>query len=354
MTAGGRYRVVGWSTGWVGRLSIRAIARRSELELVGVWVHDTEKAGRDAGVLAGIEPIGVEATNDAQALLALAPDCVCHSATGPRRDEGEIPVVAEMLSAGINVVSVSMPGLVYPPGYDAKARAVLEEAAHQGGATLYVSGIEPGFAADELPLTLLTLCDRVRSVRTQEMFMYDEYPDPYMRELFGFGYPLDYAPLMSSAGAQAATWGPSVRMIADALDVEVDELKETYERVVTEQRLEVASGVIEVGTVGAVRFETVGVVAGRDAIVIEHINRMAADLAPQWPNARNGTYRVLVDGVPDIQCDLQLGSAETANDAGMTATAMRIVNAIPYVCDAPPGVVSSRDLPVTVPRACVP
>ena len=103
--------------------------------------------------------------------------------------------------------------------------------------------------------------------------------------------------------------------------------------------------------VGAVRFETIGVVDGRDAIVIEHVNRMAPDLCPEWPTAdRDGTYRIIVEGNPNMSCDLQVGLADTAGTEGMVATTMRIVNAIPYVCDAAPGLVSSLDLPLTTPR----
>jgi hypothetical protein len=346
------YRVVGWSTGGVGRLAIRAVARRPDLDLVGVWVHSAAKDGVDAGTLAGIEPVGVSATTDADALLALQPDCVCYSASGEALDAAAVPDLARMLAAGINVVTVSTPGLVHPAGYQPEWRAQLEAAAAQGNATLYASGIEPGFAGDQLPLTLMTMSDTVRSVRTQEIFRYDAYPVTFvMFDVFGFGKPMEYQAIMAMPGVQSGTWGPPVRMIADRLGVELDEIRETYEKVATPRTLEVAAGTIEAGTVGAVRFETIGVVDGRDAIVIEHINRMAGDLAPEWPSAaRDGTYRIVVEGNPDLTCELTVGQPETASDDGMVATTMRLVNAIPYVCDAPAGLATSLDLPLTTPR----
>jgi hypothetical protein len=346
------YRVVGWSTGGVGRLAIRAVARRPDLELVGVWVHGEEKEGVDAGTLAGIDRLGIAATRDADALLALEPDCICYSASGEQQDAGAVPDLVRMLEAGVNVVSVSTPGLVHPAGYHPEWRDALEAAAAKGGASLYASGIEPGFAGDQLPLTLMTMSDTVRSVRTQEIFRYDGYPVTFvMFEVFGFGKPMEHDAIMSMPGVQSGAWGPPVRMIADRLGVELDEIRETYEKVVTPRTLEVAAGTIEAGTVGAVRFETIGVVHGRDAIVIEHVNRMASDLAPEWPTAaRDGTYRVMIEGNPDLTCELTVGQPATASDDGMVATAMRLVNAIPYVCDAPPGLVSSLDLPLTTPR----
>jgi hypothetical protein len=346
------YRVVGWSTGGVGQLAIRAIARRPDLELVGVWVHSAAKDGVDAGKLAGIDALGVAATTDADALFALAPDCVCYTASGEALDAAAVPDLVRMLEAGINVVSVSTPGLVHPSGYRADWREQLEAAATRGNATLYASGIEPGFAGDQLPLTLMTMSDTITSVRTQEIFNYDGYPVAFvMFEVFGFGKPMEHEPIMGMTGMQSGTWGPPVRMIADRLGVQLDEIRETYEKVVTPRELHVAAGTIEAGTVGAVRFETIGVVNGRDAIVIEHVNRMASDLAPEWPTAqRDGTYRIEIEGNPDLTCELTVGQPETASDDGMVATTMRLVNAIPYVCDAPAGLVSSLDLPLTTPK----
>jgi hypothetical protein len=140
-------------------------------------------------------------------------------------------------------------------------------------------------------------------------------------------------------------------MVANRLGVELDQIRETYDKRVTERTLQTAAGPIEAGTVGAVRFETIGVVDGRDAIVIEHVNRMSTDLAPEWPTAdRDGTYRIVFEGDPGLRCELQLGTdGRDFSDAGMLATTMRVVNAIPAVCAAAPGIVTATDLPLTLP-----
>jgi hypothetical protein len=201
-------------------------------------------------------------------------------------------------------------------------------------------------------LTLATLTNEIRSVRTQEIFSYAGYPVAFtMFEVFGFGKPPGHRCILELPGVQTSSWGPPVRMVADRLGVTLDGIRETYEKRTTRRRLEVAAGVIEPGTVGAVRFETIGLVRGRDAIVIEHVNRMAPDLAPDWPTApRDGTYRVAFDGEPSLACELTLGSPADFSKQGMIATAMRVVNAIPYVCEAPPGLVSSAELPPTLPH----
>lgn len=341
-----------WGTGGVGSHAIRAIARRPDLNLVGVWVHSPEKVGTDAGTLVGIDPISVIATNDADEILACDLDCIVYTASGPSLDAGALPDYEQFLRDGINVVTVTSPALVYPPSFPERPRTRLQEASKTGSASLYASGIEPGFAADQFPLTLLTLSSSIRSVRVQELFTYDTYPVEFtMREVFGFGKPIDHAPIMASTGAQLMTWGPVVQVVAAGLGVELEEIRETWFQEATPRDLDTAFGPVAAGTVGAVRFETIGVVNGRDAIVIEHINRLKMDLVPEWPSApRDGTYRVIIEGEPNLQCELLVGSASDYYESGMLATAMRIVNAIPAVVDATPGLISSLDLPLTTPR----
>jgi 2,4-diaminopentanoate dehydrogenase len=346
-----RLRVVQWSTGGLGAIAIRAIAERPDLELVGVWVHGSDKQGRDAGELAGGRRLGIAATGDADALLALRPDCICYTASGEARHKQCLDDFERMLSLGINIVTTSVPGLVHPAAFDPRAVDRLAAACRVGGASLYASGIEPGFAGDELVLRLASLSHRIQSVRTQEIFSYTDYPVPFtLFEVFGFGKPPEVKCLMERPGVQSSAWAPSVRMVADHLGAPLERIRETYEKRVTERRLEVAAGAIDAGTVAAVRFETIGVVDGRDAIVIEHVNRMAPDVAPDWPTAlRDGTYRIALEGEPTLHCELTLGGPRDFAQQGLVATAMRVVNAIPYVVAAGAGLVSSMELPPLIP-----
>ncbi|MFN8625787.1 MAG: dihydrodipicolinate reductase [Candidatus Binatia bacterium] len=351
-----KYRVIQWSTGWVGRLALHSIVRREDMELVGLWVHSESKEGEDAGTLAGGAPVGVKATRDVDALLALDADCVCYTAHGETRLKQCIKDVCRILEAGKNVVTTSLVGPIYGPGMDPKARAPLEAACRAGGTSLFASGVEPGFFGDFLPLVLATMSEQVRSVRTQEIFGYEKTPTAAtIFDFFGFGRPQSYRPIIMIPGVQRAAWGPAVQMVAGGLGVTLDEIRETFETEVTPRRLEVAAGVIEAGTVGAVRFATIGIVKGEPVVVIEHVNRMSREIAPHWPSAeREGTYRLIIQGNPNMTCEFHFGeSDERSSDDGMTATAMRVVNAIPYVCAAPPGLVSALDLPLTLPKHAV-
>lgn len=348
-------RTVVWSTGGVGSIAIDAIRRRPDLELVGVWVHSTEKVGKDAGELAGIEPLGIAATNDADALIALAPDAVVYAASGPERDGAAVPDYLRLLEAGINVVSTSSTSLVYPPSYVAPDwRDQLEAAARSGGASFYVSGIFPGFASDQLALLMTTQSKRIRSITASEVALNDHYPvADVMMDAMGFGRPLDFQPMLSTPGFIEMAWKAPIYLIASGLGVQVERINGSLDREPTDRDIEVAFGTVKAGTCGAVRTRAAGVVNGREAIVIEHVIRMARDVAPEWPTSDcDATYRVDIEGDPDIHCVMTLGAAEGhgAGRAAMAATAMRVVNAIPYVVDAPPGLLSSLDIPTTLPR----
>lgn len=347
-------RTVVWSTGGVGKVAIDAISRRPDLELVGVWVHSPDKVGRDAGELAGGAPLGVTATGDADALIALAPDCVVYAASGPERDGAAVPDYVRLLTAGINVVSTSSTSLVHPPSYFAADwRDQLEAAAEAGGASFYVSGIFPGFASDQLALLMTTQSKHIRTITASEVALNDHYPvADVMMNGMGFGHPLEFQPMLSTPGFIEMAWRAPICLIASGLGVDVEEVRGSLDRALADRDIEVAFGTIRAGTCGAVRTRAAGVVNGREAIVIEHVIRMARDVAPDWPTSEfDATYRVDIDGDPDVHCVMTLGEAQGhgAGHAAMASTAMRVVNAIPYVVDAPPGLLSSLDIPTTLP-----
>ncbi|WP_101949267.1 dihydrodipicolinate reductase [Mycobacterium sp. 3519A] len=348
-------RTVVWSTGGVGSIAVDAILRRPDLDLVGVWVHSADKIGRDAGELIGAAPVGVTATNDADQLIASKPDCVVYAASGPERDAAAIPDYLRLLSAGINVVSTSSTSLVYPPAFYSPAwRDQLDEAAQAGNASFYASGVFPGFGSDQLALLLTTQSKSIRTLKVTEVALNDHYPvADVMRNGMGFGHPLDFEPMLQTPGFIEMAWSAPIHLMAAGLSVHVDEVRGSLDRRLTDRDIEVAFGTIEAGTCGAVCTRAAGVVNGREAIVVEHIIRMARDVAPDWLSSEfDATYRVDIEGDPDIHCSMNLGEAEGhgAGRAAMAATAMRVVNAIPYVVEAPAGLLSSLDMPNTLPR----
>jgi hypothetical protein len=352
------YRVVQWSTGNVGRHALAGIHARPDLELVGVWVSSPAKAGRDAGALAGLGvELGVTATTDADALLALRPDCVVYTAMADTRLGDAIEDLVRFLRAGINVVSSAPVFLQFPDGVVPAAMSdPIRAAAREGGASLWVNGVDPGFANDALPLTLTGISERIDQVRCTEILNYATYNQPtVLFDIMGFGRPLDDVPLLLSPGVLTMAWGSVIRQLASGLDVTVQDINESYVRVPAPETFEISAGTIAKGTAAALRFAVTGIADGNPVIVLEHVTRLRDDLAPDWPQpAGRGCYRVEVHGEPEYTLDLQLlGSDGDHNTAGLKATAMRLVNAIPAIVSAPPGLLTALDLPVISGRGLV-
>ena len=353
------YRVVAWSTGNVGRHAIAGIDARPDLELVGLWVSNPEKVGKDAGALAGLDrPLGVTATDDVDALVALAPDAVVHTAMADDRLMEAIEDIRRLLQAGINVVSSGPVFLQYPYGVvDDSLIAPIEEAARAGGASLFVNGVDPGFANDALPLVLSGVCEQIDEVRVAEILNYATYNQAMvLYDIMGFGRPMDEVPMILRPGVMTMAWGSVVRQLAAGLEVELDgDLVEWYERVPAPETFVIDAGTIEAGTAAGLHFELRGIRNGRAVIVLEHVTRLRDDLAPDWPQpAGQGCYRVVLTGEPTYTVDMQLmGRDGDHNTGGLKATAMRLVNAVPAVVDAAPGLLTALDLPPVYGRGLV-
>jgi 4-hydroxy-tetrahydrodipicolinate reductase len=232
----------------------------------------------------------------------------------------------------------------------------LRRAALDAGVSLWVNGIDPGFANDWLALVVTGISERIEEVRCLEILNYATYDQAMvMFDIMGFGRPLDDIPMLLQPGVLTMAWGSVVRQIAAGLDVELDTVDEHYERLAAPRDLKIASGVVPKGSAAALRFEVRGMRGGRPVVVLEHVTRLADDLAPDWPQpAGQGGYRVVVRGEPNYTVDLQLvGTDGDHNTAGLKATAMRLVNAIPAVVEAPPGLLTALDLPLVTGRGLV-
>jgi 4-hydroxy-tetrahydrodipicolinate reductase len=332
--------------GGVGRQSLKALIRRPDFDLVGVYTHGSERAGHDAGELSGLGiDTGITATTDAAALLALRPDCVVFTSVGETRPRAAVDQLSDILRSGANVVSSSMMNLIYPPAADARVVNKLAAACVDGRSTLFTSGIDPGFSGDALPLAALQLCESVDTIRVQELSDYGTHPDPSWAAPYGFGQPPGADAPILTAGVPTLFWGGMVRLLADQLGVELETTEEFCERWYAPETFDVPIGRIEKGTLAAVRFGVAGVVGGEQRLFAEHVTRMRSDMAPEWPRPAAGgsVHRVEITGRPSLTLDLCLGGEEHGGQ-GLRATAMRLVNAIPAVVTAPPGLVCLPDL----------
>ena len=348
------YRVVQWTTGNVGKSSVEALAKNPNYELIGCYAWSNDKAGRDVGELVGIEPLGIAATNDVDALLALKPDCVVYNPMWIDVDE-----LARILSAGVNVVASAS----FITGHNlGEGRAKLEEACQKGGSTLFGSGVSPGFA-ELLAIVAANGCARVDKVTIAEASDTTFYDSPDTETPCGFGKPIDDPDLQPMAAQGTAVFAEAVRLVADALGVELDEIVCEAEYAQTTADVEMASWTIKAGCVAGVFASWQGRVGGKTVVDLNVRWRKGQTLDPDW-KVEGDPWKITIDGLPTVT--MQVGflpppdfveNAKTIEDfmgLGHIITAMPPIHAIPAVVAAPPGIATYNDLQLTLPRGIVP
>jgi len=348
------YRVVQWTTGNVGKSSVEALAKNPNYELIGCYAWSKDKAGHDVGELVGIEPLGIAATNDVDALLALKPDCVVYNPMWIDVDE-----LARILSAGVNVVASAS----FITGHNlGEGRAKLEEACQKGGSTLFGSGVSPGFA-ELLAIVAANGCARVDKVTIAEASDTTFYDSPDTETPCGFGKPIDDPDLQPMAAQGTAVFAEAVRLVADALGVELDEIVCEAEYAQTTADVEMASWTIKAGCVAGVFASWQGRVGGKTVVDLNVRWRKGQTLDPDW-KVEGDPWKITIDGLPTVT--MQVGflpppdfveNAKTIEDfmgLGHSITAMPPIHAIPAVVAAPPGIATYNDLQLTLPRGIVP
>jgi hypothetical protein len=342
------FRIVQWTTGNVGKRSVRAVALNPGLELVGCYAWSADKVGRDVGELCGIEPLGVHATDDVDALLALKPDCVVYNPMFADVDE-----MVRILSAGVNIVSTSE----FITGHflgDGRDRIV--DACAQGGSTIFGSGINPGFI-QLFAIVSAGLSERIEKVSVVEAIDTTIYNSPATEKPMGFGYPIDQPDLPAITKKGSAIFGDGVLLVADALGVELDDVRCDVTYAQTTEDLELpGEWTIAKGCVAGVDVAWKGIVGGKEVIEIRGRWRKGQTLEPDWELDMG--YTIEVQGTPTIKSTLSFLPpkdfvGETLDDyimLGLSIVAMPAITAIPAVVAAPPGIATYTDLPLLLPR----
>lgn len=305
-------RVAHIGTGNVGRIALCELIENPGFELTGLCVSADEKVGKDAGELAGLDvKTGILATKDLDAVLATEPECAVYCAMGDTRMPEAMEDVRKILAAGINVVG-SSPGLLqYPPWGVMPDKYIqrVEDAARQGNSSLFISGVDPGFVNDLIPLALASTCQRIEQVRCMEIHDYASYDGAEVMHYMGFARSMDEIPMLLQPGVLSIAWGgTAIRQLAAGLGIEVDEITESYQREPAPEDFDIAVGHVAKGTLAVLQFEIRGMVNGHPpAIVIEHITRLRPpDLRPDLPQpaAGGGSYRIEITGEPSYAVDI--------------------------------------------------
>lgn len=343
-----RYRVVQWATGNVGTRALRRAIEHPRLEVVGVWVHSADKAGKDAGELAGLAPIGVKATQCLEDILALHPDCVLYMPHVCNYDE-----LCRLLEAGINVVTTRME-LQNPAAFDPAMHARIEAACQRGNSSIHATGSSPGFITEALPLALTSIQRRLDRFSVIEFADCSPRNSPEMIfDMMGFGQPpgavnqaqLDHARMC---------FAPSLQLIATALGLPIERFEVSGQQGMARRDLQIAAGTIPAGTVAATKTTVSGIHRGRELLNFTTLWFVGMDVETSdrqpWDFRASG-WHVLVEG--DCPLDVSISfPVKPENYAGMTPglTAHRPVNAVPYVCEAPAGIQTIITLPQIIPH----
>lgn len=343
-------RVIQWATGGVGRAAIQGIAAHPELELAGVWVHGDAKDGRDAGELAGMEPLGVAATTDVDALLATEAECVVYAPI-----MADNTTVIRILESGKNVVTPL--NWFYPRHRDV---AALEDACQRGGVTLHGTGIHPGGITERFPLMVSALSQRITHVRAEEFSDIRTYGAPdVIRNIMLFGTTPEEAATSPMVGFMGGGFRQSIEMVADTLGFRVDaETRTQHDVAVATAPIASPIGTIEPGLVAAQRFTWEATVDGAPVVSVRTNWFMGQqDLEPAWSFGPKGErFEVEVTGDPTSLVTFHGWhpvsiEAGLERNPGIVATATHCVSAVPYVCTAPPGIKTYLELPLIAGRA---
>ncbi|CAO5149845.1 putative Amine dehydrogenase [Frankia sp. AiPs1] len=343
-------RVIQWGTGSVGRHAIAAVHGHPDLRVVGGFVYSEAKAGRDVGEICGIGDLGVRATRDRDEILALDADCVLYMAQGEMNPAGALDDICRLLASGKNVISTAVTSFIYPRSAGKEVVDQLEAACAAGGTSFHGTGIEPGWAAEVLPLTMSPLFRRIDSLLVQEILDYSTYDSAAMLfDIMGFGRAPDAPVPMADPAIAGSVFHAPIMMVADGLGATIDELRHDRSVTVAGAGFDITAGRVEAGTVSAQRFSCTAVINGRAALTVEHITRVGDGQAPDWPTGRG--WRVTVEGEPSMTLESRIAvHDEDENDQGCLGTAMHAVHTIAPLCQAEPGIRTFLDLPLLTGR----
>ena len=354
-----RYRVVQWATGNTGQRAMREVIRHPSLDLVGVLVYNPEKNGVDAGKLCGESPTGVKATTDRDAVLKLKADCCIYMPRATGRGQTRAGLTEDqvtddleaLLGSGTNIVSTCTDLFAGGVRMNDKNRARLLAACKRGNSSVWTSGSDPGFITETLPMALLSIQRRVDLIEIEEFGDLSRRPSAHMvMEQMRFGKPLAEFDPERRKNHLFGEYQPPLSVLADVAGFTIDEWIGEGGVAAAKQDLTIVAGQIKKGTAAAQRIIITGRIGGVDRVRFTQYGFVSMDVEPDWGLQPVG-WRIRIHG--DAPMDVRMPFPVSLDDMGMYVPAFNAngpVNAIPYVCAARAGILTTEDLPHIVPR----
>jgi hypothetical protein len=338
-----KYRVIQWATGAMGKTCLRAVIDHSAMELVGLYVYGEAKAGRDAGDIAKRPPTGVIATRDVDEILALDADVVIHCARlAPPYGSHDVEIL-RLLAAGKNVISIN--GYSRSRHWTGARREALEAACAAGGTTLMAAGLNPGFVGEQLAVVASGVCSELDRIEVVESVDCRAVRNPdYVFKVLGFGAD------PAVVNPNDPDWGPASSlngMYAEVLSAMAEHLGLDLDRIDTDHRvfpaskdLTIAAGPIAKGGISHVNWRWIGLVADAPTLVMSiHWYMETAHLEDAHPPL----WRIRIEGQPGVRLSVNMDKRlddPTPTSAEQLGVAGTVINAIPLVCAAAPGLMT--------------
>lgn len=335
-------RVVQWATGNIGRKALRSVIEHPGLTLIGVHVYESHKIGRDAGELCGLNAVGIAATGHIEDVLAAGADCVLYM---PRILDADD--VCRLLESGTNVVT-TCGQFHHPPSMDPALRRRVEDACTAGGTSIHSTGSSPGFISEAVPLVMTSIQRRLDKLIIDEFADLSKRDSPELLfDLMGFGRELA-AFEQFRAEYLRFSFGPSLRLVADAIGLPLDDVTASGELAVATRQTRIAAGTLKAGSVAAQRITVAGIRDDKPLLTFRATWYCTTDLEPAWDVQATG-WHIAVDGDAPLDVTLRMPvPSEQMADTFPGYTANRAVNLVTAVCDASPGIRSTLDLPLAV------
>lgn len=337
-------KVIQWTTGKVGRHSLKAIIEDPRFELAGLYAFSADKVGQDAGEMVGLPATGVLATDDVDALVRQPADAVIYTPF-----EANLDHLAQLLSSGKNVISTNL--LVNLGGIqDDQTRATLESACNAGKSSLYITGVNPGWI-NSLTVLMTAVCRRVESITIDESADCSHYTSPETWRALGFGERDCNDDMRANCRQALVSFQDTVYRMAEGLDLPLDALEFHVEHALVSERVDLGWFCMEEGTVGAIRAGWNGVSGGRVVFRTRVAWYLTKNLDCDWV-FNDDHYHLVIEGDPGVDTRVRFDAPEYWSQGGWgILTAMPAISAIVNVVSAPPGILTLQDVGLSSPGA---
>jgi len=325
-----KLKAVQFGCGPIGCSVTRYACQRADIEVVGAIDIDTNLVGRDLGEVAGTgNKIGVSILDDADAILSQTrPDVVFLTTTSSLKDV--YPQVEKCVAAGANVVS-TCEEMAYPYRKEPQISAEIDKIAKANNVTVLATGVNPGFLMDAWPLFMTGVCQQVKRIRAVRVQDASPRRGPFQKKIGAGRTVEEFKKLVAEGIIKHVGLPESIAMIASGLGWELDEIMETIEPVVAKKRVQTDFVTVEPGQAAGVKQVGRGIRAGAEVVNLEFEASVGA------PESYDAVY---ITGTPDMEVVIKGGTH------GDIATAAITVNSIHRVIEAPPGLLTMKDLPI--------